>query len=223
MLKHIFLSYQLSENLSGYANGERIKISKTNSIAGGDSSNNTRLELPTHFGTHIDFPYHFSESGKNGDSYVAADFIFTEVEFLDISNKKINDFLVKPHHMELENLSENCQFLILKTGFSEKRHSDDYWNANWGLSPELARFLKNNLPKLRAIGFDSMSLSAFKQRPIGRIAHKEFLVKNDILIVEDMDLSAVNEHVTIKRLTVAPLRFAKADGAPVTIIAEIYE
>ena len=64
-----YLSYQLSPNHYAYGNGKRIRIEQTNSIQNGDSSNNAYLNLPTHFGTHIDFPYHFDNNGKNCNDF----------------------------------------------------------------------------------------------------------------------------------------------------------
>ena len=84
----IFLSYQLDENHFAYANGDRIKITQTNSIINGDTSNNTHLSLPTHFGTHIDYPYHFDNNGSNGNEFPPEYFISKKVQIIDKSNFK---------------------------------------------------------------------------------------------------------------------------------------
>ena len=57
---------------------------------------------------------------------------------------------------------------------------------------------------------------------IGREAHKAFLdPKSPILLLEDMDLREITERSIIQKLTIAPLRIAKCDGLPCTVIAEI--
>ena len=66
-----FLSYTLTKDLTAYKNGKRINIVEERKIVNGDSCNQTSLELPTHLGTHIDFPYHFDENGKKGDELLA--------------------------------------------------------------------------------------------------------------------------------------------------------
>ena len=170
--KWIFLSYNLSPDLSAYANGDKIKISKTSDISKQKTSNNSLLELPSHFGTHIDFPYHFSETGKKGDKYNPEFFIFSNIQIIDITGEKIKNDLILPENLKKINSNENTDFVIIKTGFSDKRNSKEYWNNNYGFAPECAQFFKQNFPNLRAIGFDSMSVSSFQNRLIGRVAHK---------------------------------------------------
>ena len=57
--KLLFLSYELSNKLSGYGNGQRIEIIHTKSIATGDKSNNTKIVLPTHEGASLKTPLCF--------------------------------------------------------------------------------------------------------------------------------------------------------------------
>ena len=72
------------------------------------------------------------------------------------------------------------------------------------------------------MGFDSVSVSSFSNRMLGREAHKAFLDPlNPILLLEDMDLTLLSEDSKIKKLDIAPLRISKCDGLPCTIIAEI--
>ena len=80
-----FLSYTLSENLTAYKNGKRINIVEERKIVNGDSCNQTSLELPSHLGTHIDFPYHFDESGKKGDKFQANEFVFNSIDAIEFS------------------------------------------------------------------------------------------------------------------------------------------
>ena len=218
--KWIFLSYILSDKLSGYGNGKRISINRTKQIKSGDTSNNSELSFPAHFGTHIDFPFHFSENGKTIENYNADYFVHSNIDIAEISVDE-NDLLITEKHFIDHKFKTNATFLIIKTGICNDRDKDNYWNNNPGPSPELATFLKNKMPSLKIIGLDTISLSSWKHREAGRVAHKEFLIENDLLIVEDMDLTTINSSAQILKLIIAPLRFEKADGTPVTILAEI--
>ena len=91
----IYLSYQLNENHFAYGNGERIHIALTNSIKDGDTTNNTLLTLPTHFATHIDFPYHFDNSGKRGHDFPPDYFISDKVQLVDKSNSLRTNYYFK--------------------------------------------------------------------------------------------------------------------------------
>ena len=203
-----------------YGNGERIKIKKIRSISGGDTSNNSYLTFNSHYGTHIDFPNHFDNNGKTGTDYQANSFVFNQANLTALRELK-QGLLIELKDLVMEAIPIDTELLIIKTGFTNKRMEDEYWSHNPGFAPQLAKDLKKQFPELRAIGFDSISLTSYKHREIGRIAHKEFLVKNELLIIEDMDLSKIDEHTTINTVIVSPLRYKDADGTPVTVFAQI--
>ena len=220
----VYLSYPLSPDLSGYGNGTRISIGQTKSINNGDSSNNTEFCMPSHFGTHIDFPNHFSYKGKIIDDYEPSNFIYHNVSIIHLENlDRIDDYLIKPEHLYglLGSCSINTELLLIKTGFCNKRDSDDYWEFGYGLGLGTAILLKNHFPHLRAIGFDLISLNSFQQREIGRKSHKEYLVDNEILIIEDIDLSQLKLKNKINQVIVSPLIIKSAEAAPVTLFANI--
>lgn len=217
----VFLSYELNSNLSGYGDGKRIEVNKVRSICCGDSSNNTELALPTHLGTHLDFPYHFSDEGKFGSAYQAKDFVFDKVKTITLNIWKRNDKLIGPSDFEMIEQDVEIEALILQTGYSEHRQTKEYWHNNPGCDPALAEKLKKIFPKLRLIGFDSISLTNYQNRELGRESHKKFLIDHNILILEDMNLSPLKTASNILQLIVSPLRFEQADGAPATVLARI--
>jgi arylformamidase len=214
----IFLSYEMSEELSGYGNGERIKIKKSKQMCCGDTSNNTDFWMPTHFGTHVDFPFHFSTDGKTASSYSADDFIFSEIhiQLLDLRGRE--NKLIGTQDL-LEYYPPDSELLIIKTFYCHIREQEGYWENGPGFSPEVARLLKEKMPNLKAIAFDSISLTNFQNRELGRVAHKSFLKDYDLLIIEDVDLKQVDESTSFTEVIVSPLRMKNADGAPVTIMA----
>lgn len=217
----IFLSYELNTALSSYGNGQRIDVNRVNSIENGNSSNNSLINIPSHFGTHIDYPYHFSDEGLNGSSFTADSFVFNHVRIIDISKEPIQDYLIRNANLAIKEKDALTDFLLIKTNFGLVRNVESYWKYNWGFSSETAGHLKSFFPNLKAIGFDLMSLSSFQKRDMGRLAHKEFLINNDILIIEDMDLKEVSQLSIIEEIIISPLRFHNADGAPVTVFAKI--
>jgi arylformamidase len=221
--KWVFLSYELSNELSGYGNGPRIAISLTNDQNKGDTSNNSLISLPSHFGTHIDFPFHFDSEGKSGSEYKADQFVFNSVEYIDLSMIVPENYLYEVKHFESFDMPENeaCDLLLINTGFHKYRYEDRYWKEGNGFGLGTAALLKKKYPNLRAIAFDLISLNSYQQRSIGRAAHKEFLVIHDILIIEDVDLKTITGKPKFETIIVSPLKFNRADGTPVTILAKI--
>ena len=118
-------------------------------------------------------------------------------------------------------IAENIDLLIVKTGFSEKRNTNEYWEFSYGFNLGVASLLRKRFPNIRVLAFDMISLSSFQQREIGRKSHIEFLVENNILIVEDVDLSEIDQDTKIEQVILAPLRFENAEGAPLIILAKI--
>lgn len=216
----VYLSYLLQPALTGYGDGERVKIHRLRRMAQGDTSNNSALEFPSHYGTHIDFPNHFVLDGSTIEAYAASYFVHTCVEVVDIS-AQFGDQLIGPEHFSGHKLNPKTTFLIIRTGLGAEREDARYWRENPGIAPELAAYLREQLPELRTLGMDTISLSGYQNRPIGRVAHKAFLEEHAITLVEDMDLSALGSAARINQLLIAPLRFEQADGSPVTILAQI--
>ncbi len=209
-----YLSYFINNDTPQYGGDKAIDIQQRSSISKGDSSNSTLLHLPNHVGTHIDFPKHFGDQGKTINDYDAGFWEFTQPFLLDYQAdaEEVIDLAV-----QLESIPKNTDFLLIRTGFKRFRGQEKYWNNNPGLAPELAERLRIHCPKLKAVGFDFISLSGYQNRMLGREAHREFLNKNDILIIEDMDLQHLPE--SIVKVMALPLMIDQVDGCPITVIA----
>lgn len=117
----------------------------------------------------------------------------------------------------LDTLAADIEILILKTGFGAKRHKEIYWSGQPVIPAKFATLFKNKFPKLRVFGFDLISLTSKLDRAEGKSAHINFLINNDILVLEDMNLENI---VGIpKVVVVAPLQINAADGVPCNVIA----
>lgn len=219
-----FLSYPLNDKAFGYGNGERFKLNAVRSICCGDTSNNSAFSMPSHYGTHIDFPFHFSDQGKKSSEFEASELIYNQVGVCVLKPAvEVKDFLIRNENLALDHLEKNTELLIVKTGFCEKRYTDEYWERGYGFHKETAAFLKTKFPYLRCMVFDLISLNSYQNRPAGREAHLEFLMTQNILIVEDADLNSIHANTKINQVFIAPLHIENADGAPCTILADIHE
>ena len=220
--KNIYLSYILEQNTPTYGNRNKFVAVKKSDISKGDIANDTTIETTVHIGTHIDMPYHFFEDGQTIEDFDIDFFNFKNILFIEINPK---DLIIKNELLnELEKIEnkEIYELLIVKTGICNNRDNKEFWELNYGFDPEIAFYLKAFFPKIRVLGFDSISVSSFQNRMIGREAHKAFLnPQNPILLLEDMDLTSVNKNTNFERVIIAPLRIIKCDGLPCTVIAEI--
>ena len=217
----LLLSYHLSSKTPLYGNGVGIDFTPEKQIQNNDSCNTMNLSFPNHSGTHIDFPYHFDNSGTSGANYPPEQFIFNSVMVVHITEDTFENWLITYKDFNKISFPKNIELLLIKTGFSEKRMEDNYWENYPGLHSGLAQYFKDRMPGLKAVGLDTMSISSWQNRPMGRLAHKSFLTDHEILIIEDMDLSKIGQNDRIGTVIVSPLRFKNSDGAPTTIFAQI--
>ena len=216
----LFLSYYINKNTPIYGGEKVIHIEKRSEIYKGASSNTKFLKLPNHSGTHIDFPNHFSDSGKVINDYPPSFWRFKKVH--SISYKAKENEIINENLLEKVNIPMDTEFLIIDTNFGSFRKEKKYWNNNPGLSPSLASLLKLKCPFLKAVGFDFISLTSYQNRLLGRAAHKAFLLENDILLIEDMKLDLLGDK-SIKSVIALPLLIDEIDGCPITVIAECDE
>lgn len=220
-LKHVYFSYILDENTPTYGNRNRFVCEKKSDISKGDVANDSSLETTVHIGTHLDMPYHFFENGQTIEDFGIEYFRFKKVLFINISPQSLilKDDLISL--LEEKKDKELYDVLIVKTGICHQRDKETFWASNYGLHPTIAGYLKEKFPNIRLIGFDSISVSSFKERMLGREAHKAFLdPSNPILLLEDMNLTMLKEDSKIEWIDIIPLRIRKCDGLPCTVIGE---
>jgi arylformamidase len=117
--------------------------------------------------------------------------------------------------------------LLIKIGYAIFRNSNDSLERGKclfqgpGISPGIGNWLRK-FCDLRTIEFDSISLTSYQHREIGREAHKCFLSEGEgesILIIEDMNLEELRTRP--KNVFSIQILYEKADGAPTTIGATI--
>ena len=216
MKKYTYLSYFLDQKTPLYGGKSGISIKKLDDISSGDSANTKTISMHNHSGTHIDFPNHFFETGKVSSDY-DADFWFFENPFMLKIKAKENQIILLDKTI-VNNIPVETDFLIINTGFYKFRGQKKFWNNNPGIHPDLAAVLRKRCPNLKILGMDFISLTSYQHRALGKVAHREFLGDNDILLVEDMKLDELKKSPS--RIVCLPILIQGIDGCPVTILSE---
>ena len=217
MNKRVWLSYIIDKDTPLYGGRvENLNIYKTSSIKNNQIANDTKIETTVHIGTHIDMPYHFYENGQTIDDF-SIDFWFFDNPL--IIHIKPQGYIIEEELInELDNKDKNSDILIVKTGLCTKRATKDYWEKNYGFSPKIYEYLTYNFPNIRVIGFDSISISSWQNRDLGKVSHKAFLnPKRPIIILEDMDLNNITKDTKLNNIILSPLRIKECDGLPCSV------
>jgi kynurenine formamidase len=218
----IYLSHELSETTPAYGNGRSLVREKEKEMEKADSCNTQVWHLSNHLGTHVDGPRHFSVSGTFLDQYPAQFWICTRVCHR-MMQSVAPDGIITPDHPALQDIPADTDLLLIQTGFWKNRGQTAYVFNNPGFDPDLADDLRSRVPALKMVGFDSISLTGFSARDLGRKAHQAFLDHDrPILIIEDMDLSGLGKKSMIHQVIVGPVRVKNSDAAPCTVIAGIH-
>lgn len=217
--KYILLSYILSERTKGYGKAEAISIEPLRQLDKGNSCNTSMLHFNSHAGTHIDFSRHFSNLGKTVEDYSIEDFIFKKPCFIDCQKAK-NEMIVPDDIVKFHNQLKKCDILILRTGFFRFRGKYPYYINNPGIAPETAMFIRRQYLNIKCVGIDTISISPYQKRDLGRKTHRIFLKGQlPILLIEDMDLSrGIKVLKRIKVLIVSPLFITGPEAVPCTVI-----
>ena len=221
----LFLSHPFGPSCPAYGGGERIQMSHASSICGGDSCNKLDFTASNHIGTHFDFPRHFDDNGKTIDDYGASEFFYKHVgvAWLEAPQGHLVSIADIDHSLSLTSAPDQLELLFIRTGTASYRDQSTFWSHGPGIASGVAEWLRQEFPKLRAIGLDTISISSFQSRQVGRQVHKEFLAHpRPILIIEDAHLEPL-DGLPPAEVLAAPLRLETADGAPCTIFARKIE
>jgi arylformamidase len=178
----------------------RILIEPAYSIERGDGWNLFRMEMSNHTGTHLDSPLHKFKKGKNLNDFKMEDFI-SDCIVIEIKSK------VSVTVKEIENKKIfKGQAVLFKTNNSKlqrKKISEKFIY----IEQETAEFLKDKEVKL--VGLDYLSVDAFDS--VSFPVH-DILLKNNILILEDVDLRKIKPGKF--KLYCFPIKLHKSNGAP---------
>gem|GEM_PF-87610 len=225
----ILLSYYIDRETPAYGGNGGPDITSERSIQAGHSSNSLRLNFSNHTGTHIDCPFHFDSGGEKLSEYSAEFWYCSRVATVVLDPQPLEGALIEFELLrkaidEQISLSEivKAEALIVKTGWSELRKDSVYSTAGPGWHRDVADGLRQLMPELRFFAFDLISISSFVHREEGREAHRAFLKhERPILPVEEMDLRSIYRGMKLNNLLISPLLLQDADGAPVTVWANL--
>jgi arylformamidase len=187
-----------------------IEVTSFLAISRGDAANVTSLNFGAHTGTHVDAPAHFIE-GAPGLPYLSLEAFAGEARVVEID---ADARAVEERHITDETIASATRVIF-------KTRNSSFWTDPRGrfredftyITPEAARALVSR--GVRLVGFDYLSVERFGSE--GFETHMA-LLSNGVVIVEGLDLRAVEPGVY--ELVCLPLKIAagSGDGAPARAI-----
>jgi arylformamidase len=203
------ITVPFSERVPTWPSHPPTRVEPMSRIADGRPSNVSQLAISTHAGTHVDANWHYVDDGRklldipltrwNGPCFVA----------------RIPDAVrrIEPAHLDAADIPAGTERLLLRTANSREwagLHGDaplPFREDYVGVGADAARWLVEH--GVRLVGIDYLSVGPYGDE--NRATHRT-LLGNDVLVLETIDLSAVEPGRY--DLICLPLKIAIGDGAP---------
>lgn len=219
---YIFLSYPLSPEGPNPPAIPAMELAPFMSLAKGDDANVTSIKVVSHTGTHVDAPCHVIADGITITDFGANEFIFHHPIVFDTPLQ--DDELVIPEHLQsLVEIGQDADLILFRFGYGAIRKAEpSRYSAHCpGFGVESAQFLRDNFPKLRAIGMDVPSLSCIHYLDMTMRAHHVLLAGTGrrFLIIEDMYLG--QDLSQLSQVIVAPWYIKNLDGGPALVFGRM--
>lgn len=200
------VSVVLAPGMATYPGNPEFEITPVKRIANGDSSNNSRLVMGTHTGTHVDAPRHFFDDRPGVDS-LSLELLIGRARVIDLPHRGG----ITEAHLAAAGLREDLR-ILLRTPNSALWNSHDGFHTEYAyLTEGGAKFLVDQ--GVKVVGVDYLSVEQF-HKP-GAPAH-HMLLGNGVIIIEGLNLSEAD--AGRYEMYCLPLRVAGADGAPARVV-----
>ncbi len=161
------------------------------------------ISFGTHFGTHIDVPFHMIKNGKKLSDYSINKFVGngTVIDVRGLKNINVN----------LQGIQKK-DIILFRTDHTKKINSDTYFTSFPIITDKLAKQIVKK--KIKIIGIDSFT---FDVQPFE--IHKYFL-NSDVLCLENLVNLDLIPSKNFK-LFIFPMKLDDMDGAPCRVVAQI--
>lgn len=205
MPEYYDISPTLSPTTPAWPTDPPVVFTRCKSVKEGAGSNVTSLSMSSHAGSHVDAPSHLY-SDRTSVEGLPLDVLIGPAFVVEITADLIDAAVLAsawPH--------DRVERLLFKTGNSLLWSAPAFMATFVGLTADAADLIVERGVKL--VGIDYLSIEA--EHGTGAPVHHT-LLKNDILIIESLDLSAVaaGEY----ELLCLPLKLSGLDGAPARVV-----
>ncbi|MDZ7671636.1 MAG: cyclase family protein [Halanaerobiales bacterium] len=164
----------------------------------------SNISFSVHVGTHVDAPSHFIENGKNIND-IKLNYFMGKAQVIEIKNKQ------KITKEELTNHEINSEKILFKTKNSSYLKENEFYEDFIYLTLKGAKYLVEK--GVHFIGIDYITI---EELGTTNFDVHNFLLKNEVIILEGIDLSEINPG--IYNLTALPLKLNDCEASPVRAV-----
>jgi arylformamidase len=200
------VSVPLAAGIATYPGNPEFEITPVKRIAAGDSSNNSRIVMGTHTGTHVDAPKHFFDDRAGADS-LPLELLVGRARVVDVPHRGG----ITEAHLAAAGLREDLRVLLRTPNSALWASTKGFYTDYTYVTEAGAKFLVAQ--GVKVVGVDYLSVEQFHKA--GAPAH-HVLLGNGVIVIEGLNLSDVEAGQY--EMYCLPLRLVDSDGAPARVV-----
>ncbi len=211
-MKIIDLTHTITEDMTVYPGTETPKLFPAGSYEK-DGFRETRLEICTHTGTHMDPPAHVFPNRTTLDQFPPEQFIGKAL-VIDCRDLKEGQAITMKYIQKYGEKAEQADFLLFNLGWDKYWGTEAYFGSYPCIDDEVLNYIIEG--KYKGIGFDVIGLDPIDDENLTR--HKKLFETCDIVNIENLK----NLHLCkndLVNFSCCPLKLKNSDGAPVRAVA----
>ncbi len=223
----IEMSYPLDASSPVFPGNPREELYPECRLETGGACNAGNWRHHLHNGTHVDAPWHFYDGGLTVDKMPLDNFAFSKPVVVEVPRKPgetVGRDMIEKHLPAIK----DADIILLHTGHGRfRRDAAVYAGRDFPcLSPDAALFLRKELPRLRAVAIDTLSV----ENPVvgaagGNAVHHALLdgalhPERPVIPFEDVNIAAVAGRAC-REIVAFPIRLIGMDASPVAMAARV--
>ena len=202
------LTLTIRNEMAVWPGDPHVHMERISKIEDGQNANVTRMNLSVHTGTHLDAPVHFISGAKSMET-LPLEILMGPAQVVQLPDTVD---LITAREVEQAGIAQGVIRVIFKT------RNTKYWQTE--NPPFQTGFVAVSADGAEAlvrmgiclVGIDYLSIAPFKN---SRPTH-EILLKNEMIIVEGLNLSQVQPGMYT--LVCLPLKLGGSDGSPARVV-----
>ena len=208
----IDLTHRIQENMPVYPGTETPVLIPANSYEK-DGFRETKLQMYTHTGTHMDPPAHLFPDRTTLDQFPASQFIGMAL-VIDCRDLREGDAITMASLHRCGDKVSRAEFLLFNLGWDKRWGTDAYFGDYPCIDDEVLEYIIKG--GYKGIGFDVIGLDPIADENLTR--HKKLFRECDIVNIENLkNLEQCGEDLF--HFSCFPLKIENSDGSPVRAVA----
>ncbi|RGZ01819.1 cyclase family protein [Clostridium sp. AM58-1XD] len=225
----IDLTHAVKEDMPVYPGTEQPVVQTVHTWEK-DGFHETKLSLYSHVGTHMDAAAHVKKDGISLDEMDMSRFMGTAL-VLDCTGTagKERRLITMEEINRVRDLADQAEFLLFYTGWDKYWGKNRYLSGYPVLSEDVVRYLREGGggrekrgSRKKGIGLDTIGADLIEDESLP-LHHSLLSIENFVIIENLMSLNEVWKEAGSRLIWFVslPLKYEKADGAPVRACAAV--